>query len=655
MAGPVVFFLVLEGALRLAGYGYRTPFFVSQEVNGQTVWVDNWQFGWRFMPRTLARSPRPLAMPKEKPAGTTRIFVLGESAALGIPTPAFGFSRMLGVLLRERFPDRKFEVINVSVVAINSHVILPIARECARRDGDLWVIYMANNEVIGPFGASGILGGQAPPLPVIRASLALKTTRVGQLLDAGFQWLRGGSEGSPQWQGMQMWKETVARDDPRIGRVQDYFQRNLNDILKTGEQAGLPIILSTVACNLKDCSPFASRHQPGLTPDQLTAWEQAFQAGLGLEAGGKWAEALAQYQLAARLDERYAELQFRLGSCFLALGQATEARQHFQRAKDEDGLQFRPDTRLNETIRSLAAAHSAAGVRLLDAEEIFARSSPVGIPGEDLFYEHVHLTPAGNYLLARATAELAAGVLAGGNSNQPATNSSAWLTQAECEQRLGMTDWERLQTVQLVEELLAEPPFTAQSVYSNQMSKVRAELKRLRPAARPAAVRNALAQVQAAVARDPTDVELLRNLAPMLEASGDARGAEQRWREVTRLLPHAPIPYLNLAQLLVRQGRDADAAMEYEECLRLNPDSVEAQGDLGELRLRQGRPAEAVPHLRALVQLQPESVAGHWLLGQAWLRSDQRSDAIKQFQRVLQLDPNHAEAKRLLEEFSAGK
>ena len=26
---------------------------------------------------------------------------------------------------------------------------------------------------------------------------------------------------------------------------------------------------------------------------------------------------------------------------------------------------------------------------------------PISIPGEDLFYEHVHLTFAGNYLLAR--------------------------------------------------------------------------------------------------------------------------------------------------------------------------------------------------------------------------------------------------------------
>jgi tetratricopeptide (TPR) repeat protein len=645
----------LEGALRLAGSGYPTAFFLSRAVNGRSVWVDNWQFGWRFMPRTLARSPRPLVMPKAKPAETARIFVLGESAALGVPAPEYSFSRMLGVLLHERFPGRKFEVINVSVVAINSHAILPIARECARRDGDLWVIYMGNNEVIGPFGASGVLGAKAPPLPVVRASLALKTTRSGQLLDRGLQSLRGQAQVPSQWRGMQMWKEAVGRDDPRIGRVHTNFRGNLEAILQAGQQAGTPIILSTVACNLKDCSPFASLHRPNLTPAQQADWEQAYQAGLALEAGGKLAEALAQYQLAARLDERFAELQYRLGCCSLALGRTNEARLHYERAKDEDALQFRPDSRLNGIIRQVAAACPADQVRLLDAEELLGRSSPGGLPGQELFFEHVHLTPAGNYLLARATAELAAELIPGGTARPASAPLGPWLSQAECELRLGLTDWGRLQTLELVQEMLAEPPFTHQSIHSNQVQSLRSQLKGLRHVQDASKVRSALRRVQQAVNRDPSDPELLRILAPLLEAAGDPRGAEQQWREVTRLLPQAPIPYLNLAQLLKRQGRDDEAALAYEECLRRNPDTTEARGDLGILRLEQGRPAEAISHLRVVVQQQPQSVSGHWQLGRALLQAHRPAEALAQFKLVLQLDPSHAEAKRLLDEVVAGK
>ena len=45
------------------------------------------------------------------------------------------------------------------MVAINSHVALPIARQCAERQPDLLVVHLGNNEVVGPFGAAGVLGG----------------------------------------------------------------------------------------------------------------------------------------------------------------------------------------------------------------------------------------------------------------------------------------------------------------------------------------------------------------------------------------------------------------------------------------------------------------------------------------------------------------
>ena len=80
---------------------------------------------------------------------------------MGDPEPAFGFGRILQVLLQAKYPARHFEVVNVAITAINSHVIRQIARDCAPRQGDLWIIYMGNNEVVGPFGAGTVFGAQA--------------------------------------------------------------------------------------------------------------------------------------------------------------------------------------------------------------------------------------------------------------------------------------------------------------------------------------------------------------------------------------------------------------------------------------------------------------------------------------------------------------
>jgi hypothetical protein len=82
----------------------------------------------------------PHRMEAPKPKGTYRIFIFGESAANGDPDPAYSFGRHLEILLDERYPRTDFEIVCAAITAINSHVILPIVRDCAKRDGDLWIV-----------------------------------------------------------------------------------------------------------------------------------------------------------------------------------------------------------------------------------------------------------------------------------------------------------------------------------------------------------------------------------------------------------------------------------------------------------------------------------------------------------------------------------
>jgi hypothetical protein len=256
---PILTLAILEVALRLGGYGFSTGFFKPMRP-GDRVWlVENDDFGFRFFPRDIARTPASLRLPAKKAPGTYRIFILGESAALGDPEPAFGAGRYLEVLLRERFPKVKFEVVNVAMTAINSHVILPIARDCARQDGDLWIIYMGNNEMVGPFGAATVFGAQAPPWQLVRLDLAIQQLRLGQLLMEAGRKLKGNDSHQASWNGMKMFAgNLVGPNDPRKQVVYRNFGKNLRDILQAGLDSGAHILLSTVAVNLTDCPPFGS-------------------------------------------------------------------------------------------------------------------------------------------------------------------------------------------------------------------------------------------------------------------------------------------------------------------------------------------------------------------------------------------------------------
>ena len=159
LIGPLLLLGLLELGLRLAGYGYPTGFFLNARQSDRPMLTDNPKFGWRFFPREVARAARPLFLTAQKPAGTVRIFVFGESAAMGDPEPAYGFARQLERILQARHPDQTVEIVNAAMVAINSHVIREIARDCVPRQGDFWLVFAGNNEVIGPYGAGTVFGG----------------------------------------------------------------------------------------------------------------------------------------------------------------------------------------------------------------------------------------------------------------------------------------------------------------------------------------------------------------------------------------------------------------------------------------------------------------------------------------------------------------
>ncbi len=448
----------------MSGYGYPTSFFLQIKINGQDYYVPNDKFGYRFFPPALARTPAPQRMAVKKSANTYRVFVFGESAAMGDPDPSFGAWRYLQTLLRERFPGTDFEVVCVAMTAINSHAILPIARECARRDGDLWILYLGNNEMVGPFGAGTVFGSRAPGVGLVRADLAVKTTRIGQLLDNLMQRWGIHSSTPKAWGGMSMFENHQVRyDDPNRLRVYENFKKNMADILRAGHEAGVPIILSTVGSNLKDCAPFASLHATTLSETQKAEWDGIYRAGIALESAGDYQKALKHYAEAAAIDPQYAELRFRLGSCDLALTNSAQALREFELARDYDTLAFRADTRINQIIKDSADAYAGKGVYFLDAARMLAQNSPEQIPGNKLFYEHVHLNFDGNYLLGRAFAEETAKLLP-----KPivAQDKGGWASLELCDRRLAASTWDRSRVWQEILSRVSEPPYTEQLTHT---------------------------------------------------------------------------------------------------------------------------------------------------------------------------------------------
>ncbi|MEE9501166.1 MAG: tetratricopeptide repeat protein, partial [Candidatus Aminicenantaceae bacterium] len=332
----VVPFLILVGielGLRLAGVGYPTSYFIKNKENN--VYLSNQRYGWRFFPPQLARHPFLNSIPAEKPEGTYRIFVLGGSAAKGEPDYSFNFARILEQMLYHHYPNRKFEIINTAMVAINSHVVHEIAKDSAKLKPDLFIVYLGNNEVVGPFGAGTVFQSFSPNLAMIRASLWVKSLKIGQLLDSLVQNLFSKEQKNRVWRGMEMFLENqVSLNDPRLEKMYAHFKKNLDDIIDTGCDSGAEVIVCTVATNLKDNAPFASMHRLDLSEPQKMDWEEYYRGGIELEADARYADAADKYFQAGQIDDNYADLHFRLARCYIQLNRYEEAQEYYIKARD---------------------------------------------------------------------------------------------------------------------------------------------------------------------------------------------------------------------------------------------------------------------------------------------------------------------------------
>ena len=597
---PVLLLAGCEGLLRLFSVGDAPGLLLPCRSNGREALCDNARFTKPFFPPGAARAPPAFAIPEAKAPGTFRVFVLGESAALGDPEPAYGFSRYLEVLLRERHPGLKLEVVNASTTAINSHLLLPMARELVRLQPDLFIVYAGNNEVVGPFGSGTVLTSRAPPLWLIRARVALEGTRLGRLLgravrSAGRAPVRG------EWRGMEMFLgQQVPADAPGLARVRENFGRNLRDLLAAARVSGARVVVSTVATNLRDSAPFASVHGAGLSGERLAAWESHERAGVALEAAGKTREAIAEWRQAEAIDGRHAGLQFRLGRALLAAGDAATAREKLLLARELDALRFRADASINQMIREEATS-AGQGVELVDAAEAFAANSLDGIPGSPLFWEHVHLTPEGNDLLARTLLPAVERALP---PSSQATPSAPLLSTGETHRLLGLGAFERRRLARELFRRMEAPPFSNQLDHAARLAELHGQGE---AAVEPAA--ESVRLWREALARAPDDPLLALGLATFL-APTEPQAALALLPQVVAALPTHPGARELLAGVLGRLGRHEEAVAEVHHLLQMRPDFPPAFVDLGYLEAQRGAFDAAVVAYRRGAYLAPSLAPG---------------------------------------------
>lgn len=456
LAVPFLLLLLAELLCRGIGAGFPKDLLVPVSVGGRPMWAENPFFAYRFFIPPLARTPSPILAEQAKPAGVLRVVIVGESAAQGDPVPAFGPARMLDAWLRRRYPDREVQVVNAAVTAISSPIIRDWAGELRKLEPDAVILYIGNNEVIGPYGPVTRIARWARGDLLQRTAVLLTRLRLSQLASQGLA-LLAETRGAIQFQGVaRALHHPVAFDDPRLEPMRRQFARNLRAIVAGARGTGARVLLCTMAANHTDCPPALSVHRADLSWPDRQAWEQSFERGVAAFRSRNWVAALGHFDAASAKDDAYAELAYRRAVCLQQLGRMEEAEPLFARALDLDAFRYRVDSRLNDAIRTLGAS-LAGEVELVDVAEAFRNH---GVSRDaDWFVDHVHFSFEGTYELARLWADALARVPPFGDLS-PAADGELSLEDARAD--LLFTPVAELGFVSALLGRYGQPPFNQQ-------------------------------------------------------------------------------------------------------------------------------------------------------------------------------------------------
>jgi tetratricopeptide (TPR) repeat protein len=359
----LVLLVVVELVLRLCEVAPPPQIVTEASYDGETWYQTNRAYLSKYFPPGTPLIPefKTTLFRKEKAASTFRIMCLGSSSMFG--TPYDMNANIPGIVrkqLRRIYPGVEFEVVNWGASAINSNVVRDLVPRLLQYQPDLVLVYMGHNEFYGPDGVGSSFIEKHLPL-MTRVKYATRDWRLMRLL---MQWLapKPGDE-RPRTTLMREVSQgqLVQGGSSDEQRILEHFESNLTVILHTMHKAGVPVIVGTPTSNLM-FPPFVSEKDP-VDPANSAA---------GLYAQG---------------------VKLR------SMGQASKAKTLLGKARDADLLKFRAPGAISDVALRVCAA---GGVRCFSGDSVMSAASTDGIPGDTLFWEHLHPTAFGYYQLACA-------------------------------------------------------------------------------------------------------------------------------------------------------------------------------------------------------------------------------------------------------------
>ncbi|MGC1392450.1 MAG: hypothetical protein WA816_15550 [Bacteroidales bacterium] len=394
---PFLILFLFEISLRILHYDNDFRLFIEYPEN-KNYFVFNPEASKKyFTNQAFATTGNSELFKKKKDANTLRIFVLGESTTIGYPYFHNGsFHRWILYRLMHDYPDQNFEIINLSLTAVNSYTVLGFARELINYKPDAVLIYTGQNEYYGVLGVASTdkIGGSSG---IVNLILSLRKLRFTQLLTNLYEKIAGTRVTASGGTRMKMMiaDEQIPYNSKLFNKGINQFRYNIDKTLSLFNKYNIPVFISNLVSNEKDLKPFVSI---GVDSVKFPGYNRNFRSGLKAFDNGDFSLSSQFLHTANKINNTNALCNFCLGKLAYKQGDFKQAKDYFVIAKNLDGLRFRAPEQINTIILQLCNKYPNA--HLVDTKAAFENWSDDHIIGNELILEHVHPNLTGYALMS---------------------------------------------------------------------------------------------------------------------------------------------------------------------------------------------------------------------------------------------------------------
>ncbi len=343
--------------------------------------------------------------------------------------------------------------------------------------------------------------------------------------------------------------------------------------------------------------------------------------------------------------------EFLQAHALLRQGNTNAARDAFQQACDDDALPFRADSKINGIIRQQSTEFAGPNLVFCDAASPpTLGEDPATIPGDELFYEHVHFKFEGNYRLGRAWAEKIAPLLP---TDFHPSSTNDWASQEKCDALVGLTDWNRVVSLSEMIQRRQKPPLTAGANDQHELDILNHQLSDLRQRMDRQNAQRARAIFEDDVQREPDDLFIRFNYVDFLEDIGDVPESVKQLQYIDELLPDYYLVNFEIGGMLEREGKLDEAANNFRKALDLYPNMAMAWSEwfeLGNIAASKGNFAEALEDCERALVLEPKKPSVLVGIGRVLMKMNRHPEAEEKIRAALALQPDYFDSHLALAE-----